>query len=98
VDVQIRRVRQLVAHQDIGLELSDAAKDRLAEEGWDEEYGARPLKRVIQRRIQNPLADAILSGELTAGSTAAFDWVGDEFTLQVRRPESAPAESELVRS
>ena len=98
VDVQLRRVRQLVAHQDIGLELSDAAKDRLAEEGWDAEYGARPLKRVIQRRIQNPLADAILSGELTAGSTAAFDWGGDAFTLQVRRPESVPAESELVRS
>ena len=60
--------------QEIGLELTDAAKDRLAEEGWDPAFGARPLKRALQRGVQNRLAEAVLAGTVHAGQTAIVDW------------------------
>jgi ATP-dependent Clp protease ATP-binding subunit ClpB len=84
VDVQLARVAKHLAEQEIGLELSTVAKDRLAAEGWDEEYGARPLKRAIQRRVQNLLAEAILSGKLGRGQFAYVDHRADNFTLEVR--------------
>jgi len=84
VDVQLARVGKLVSEQEIGLEVSVAAKDRLAEEGWDPEFGARPLKRAIQRRVQNLLADAILAGTLVRGQTAFVDVEDGEFRLEAR--------------
>jgi ATP-dependent Clp protease ATP-binding subunit ClpB len=88
VEVQLRRVAQHLAEQEIGLELSTVAKDKLAAEGWDEEYGARPLKRAIQRRVQNLLAEAILSGKLGRGQLAFVDWRLGNFTLEVRAPKA----------
>jgi ATP-dependent Clp protease ATP-binding subunit ClpB len=84
VEVQLRRVARQLEEREFTLECTGAAKDALAEEGWDPEYGARPLKRAIQRRVQNRLADAILSGELNPGEVAAFDFRGGEFALSVR--------------
>jgi len=100
VDVQLRRVERHLAEQDLALEVTDAAMDALAEEGWSEEYGARPLKRVIQRRIQNRLADAILSGALGHGGTAFVDFGDEGFALEVRPREKdiAPEEGELVEA
>jgi ATP-dependent Clp protease ATP-binding subunit ClpB len=63
VDLQLERVRRLLADRRITLELTPEARDFLLAEGYDPRYGARPLKRVIQRRIQNPLALAILEGQ-----------------------------------
>ncbi len=83
VDVQLARLSAHLAEQEIGLELTSAAKDRLAEEGWDEEYGARPLKRVLQRRVQNLLAEAILSGKLAHGQRARIDWADGAYALEV---------------
>ena len=91
VDVQLQRVGRKLLEQELTLELSEAAKDALAEEGFDEEYGARPLKRAIQRRIQNPLADAILSGELQPGDTARFDFGDEGFALVVQRRSDTDA-------
>jgi ATP-dependent Clp protease ATP-binding subunit ClpB len=91
VEVQLQRLTRSLEEKEIALELTDAAKDALAEEGWDAEYGARPLKRAIQKRIQNPLADAILAGNLFAGDTAMIDFEGDGFHLEVRR---APVETD----
>jgi ATP-dependent Clp protease ATP-binding subunit ClpB len=86
VGVQIERLARHLAEQEIGLALSDAALDLLGAEGWDPEYGARPLKRAIQRRVQNPLASAILAGALAAGDTARFDAVDGELVLAGRAP------------
>ncbi|MEO0652866.1 MAG: hypothetical protein AAFZ65_19485, partial [Planctomycetota bacterium] len=89
VEVQLARVRQHLAEQEIELDVSLAAMDRLAEEGFDAEFGARPLKRVLQRRVQNLLADAILKGDLGRGDRAEID-AGDGtsasggFRLQIR--------------
>ncbi len=69
VDLQIERVYRMLRANNIGLEVEDEAKDWLAKLGYDIAYGARPLKRVIQRHIINPLSEAILSGAFTAGDT-----------------------------
>ena len=77
VDIQVKNLDKHLWEQEITLELSDAARDRLAEMGWHDEYGARPLKRALQREIQNPLAEAVLSGELGRGMCAQVDWQKD---------------------
>jgi ATP-dependent Clp protease ATP-binding subunit ClpB len=91
VDVQLARLQKHLREQEIELELTGAAKEALAKEGYDPEYGARPLKRVIQKRIQNLLADAILSGKLESGSRASIDWRAGAFQLSSRKAEPEPA-------
>ncbi|HAW46895.1 MAG TPA: ATP-dependent chaperone ClpB [Roseovarius sp.] len=69
VDIQMRRLLKRLATRKIRLELDDSARQWLADEGYDPVYGARPLKRVIQKALQDPLAEALLSGEILDGST-----------------------------
>jgi ATP-dependent Clp protease ATP-binding subunit ClpB len=94
VAVQVERFQRTLAEQEIGLELTSAARNELAREGYDPEFGARPLKRVLQRRVQNLLAEAILSGKLGKGDTALIDFDLGTFKLSRRAPaahlESAP--------
>jgi ATP-dependent Clp protease ATP-binding subunit ClpB len=72
-DIQIKRVQKLLEERHLCLELSEAAKNLLAERGFDPQYGARPLKRVIQRMVQDPLAIRILEGEFPEGSKIRAD-------------------------
>ncbi len=67
VEIQFGRLTRLLEDRKIRLDLDDAARDWLAEKGWDPAYGARPLKRVIQRNVQDPLAEMILAGEVRDG-------------------------------
>jgi ATP-dependent Clp protease ATP-binding subunit ClpB len=69
VDVQLENLRRRLGNRNLKLELSDPARKLLAEEGYDPTFGARPLKRVIQQRIENPLAGHILAGEFADGDT-----------------------------
>jgi ATP-dependent Clp protease ATP-binding subunit ClpB len=64
---------ELLEHQGIQLDVSPKAKARLAEEGFDRAYGARPLKRTIQRKLQDPLAMELLQGRFVAGDTVRVD-------------------------
>jgi ATP-dependent Clp protease ATP-binding subunit ClpB len=73
VDLQLERLRSRLAERGIALELTEPAKDALAEAGWDPAYGARPLKRAIQRLVENPLALRLLEGDFTAGDTVRVD-------------------------
>ncbi len=73
LDLQLERVSELVRERRIELEFSREAKDLLAEKGYDPQYGARPLKRVIQRLVQDPLALRILEGEFPEGSKVLVD-------------------------
>jgi ATP-dependent Clp protease ATP-binding subunit ClpB len=73
VDIQLKRVEKLLADRDIRLEVKPGAREFLAEAGWDPAYGARPLKRTIQRELQDPLAMKILQGELLTGMTVRVD-------------------------
>jgi ATP-dependent Clp protease ATP-binding subunit ClpB len=73
VDLQLRRLEKLLADRKLGLQVTDAAKALIAEEGYDPAYGARPLKRAIQRLVQNPLALRVLEGEFDDGETVIVD-------------------------
>ncbi|MCX7681149.1 MAG: ATP-dependent chaperone ClpB [Anaerolineae bacterium] len=73
VDIQINRLRELLAERRIGLVLNGNARQYLAEVGYDPVYGARPLKRVIQREVQDPLALALLQGRFAEGDTVVVD-------------------------
>ena len=77
VDVQVKQLAKRLAEKDIHIELNDAARDFLAERGYDPTYGARPLKRVIQRHVLDPMAMEILSGNIREGSIVSIDVSGD---------------------
>ncbi len=81
VDIQIEYLRKRLAEREIELELTDAALDALGEAGFDPVYGARPLKRAIQQRLENPLAQAILKGEYLPGQTVKVDVADGELIL-----------------
>jgi ATP-dependent Clp protease ATP-binding subunit ClpB len=73
VELQLTRLRQRLAERGLGLELTDEAKELVAEAGWDPTYGARPLKRALQRLVENPLALRLLEGEFSEGDTVRVD-------------------------
>jgi ATP-dependent Clp protease ATP-binding subunit ClpB len=91
VEVQLERLRAKLAEQEIELEISDEGLDLLAEAGWDPEYGARPLKRAIQRLVQNPIASALLEGSLQGGGRAHLEAAEGALRLVAPEPEGAAA-------
>ena len=86
VELQLQRLEGLLSEQGVTLEVTPAAKQAIANEGYDPTFGARPLKRVIQQRIQNPLATDLLRGRIPAGSTVRVDYRDDEFTFEPVAP------------
>ena len=74
----------------------DAARNAIAAAGYDPTFGARPLKRIIQQRIQNPLATELLKGEFAEGSLVTVDHVDDGFTFESSSPGETLIESEVV--
>jgi ATP-dependent Clp protease ATP-binding subunit ClpB len=81
VGIQLRRLEKLVADREIKLQLSESAKDRLVEIGYEPAFGARPLKRAILKAIQDPLAEEILAGRYPPGSVLLVDTKGDDFVF-----------------
>jgi len=82
VDIQLEHLRRRLAAKRIGLEVTDAAKAVIAREGYDPTFGARPLKRTIQRLIQDPLALKLLEHEFAEGDTVTVDAHGDELVFE----------------
>jgi ATP-dependent Clp protease ATP-binding subunit ClpC len=104
IDLMINRVRVQVAEHELQLDLSEEAKDLLVDKGWDPSMGARPLRRAIQRYIEDPLADEVLrQGEMTPGSTVLVerDAAGDEedspLKLTIIAPKKPPKKAEPER-
>ncbi len=92
VGLQLRRLRGRLAERGLGLELTDEAKELVAEAGWDPTYGARPLKRALQRLVENPLALRLLEGEFAEGDTVRVDVEDGELVFEkARAAEPAPA-------
>jgi len=89
VDIQIALLRKMLADRELGLTLTAAARDALAEEGYDPHLGARPLKRTIQRRLQNPLAMKLLAAEFKPGETIEVDVKRGELVFRTARLEPA---------
>jgi ATP-dependent Clp protease ATP-binding subunit ClpB len=84
VDIQMARLGRLLEDRKITLELTPRARSWLADKGYDPAYGARPLKRVIQKHVQDPLAEAILAGVIHDGETVPIDVVGDNLVIGKR--------------
>ncbi len=82
VDIQVRHLRRLLEERHIRLELVDGAREHLADTGYDPVYGARPLKRVIQREVQDPLAMALLRGEFVEGDTVQVNANDEQIVFQ----------------
>lgn len=82
VDLELKRIRKQLAEQQISLEVTDAAKDLLAKRGYDRQFGARPLRRIIQNLIEDPVAEAILAGRFKPGSTVVVDVRDDLLTIE----------------
>jgi len=93
VDIQIRVLQQRLADRKLSVVLTPSAREYLAVKGYDPSYGARPLKRLIQREVKDALAMKLLSGEIREGDVAEIDHAGDG--LVFRTLESAPAASEV---
>ena len=91
VEIQLRALRNRLADKKLTLDITPGAVEALAEEGYDPTYGARPLKRVIQRRLQDPIAMAILEGQFPEGSTIKVDVRGGELTIFRATKAAEPA-------
>ncbi len=83
VDIQLKHLVRRVAGQGLELDVTEAARNAIAAAGYDPKYGARPLKRVIQTRLQNPLATELLKGQYEPGTHVQIDYRDDEFVFEV---------------
>jgi ATP-dependent Clp protease ATP-binding subunit ClpB len=91
VEIQVRNLKRLLAERQLEIELTDAAKELLAEQGYDPAFGARPLKRVIQRQVQDPLALRLLQGDFQDGDRVQVDAVDGRLIFD-RIGTAVPAE------
>jgi ATP-dependent Clp protease ATP-binding subunit ClpB len=89
--IQIGYLRKRLAERELGLELSEAALDRLGEAGFDPVYGARPLKRAIQQQLENPLAQQILAGRFHPGQVIQVDVDGGQLLFRNRGAQASAA-------
>jgi ATP-dependent Clp protease ATP-binding subunit ClpB len=94
VDLQIAGIGDRLAERRLALEMTEAARELIAREGYDPVYGARPLRRFIQREVETRVARALLAGDIQGGATVTLDAEGDELVVGWRNPaaEAAPTE------
>ncbi|HST37896.1 MAG TPA: hypothetical protein VLK58_00235 [Conexibacter sp.] len=94
VDLLLLRIRASLAERELQLELTVEAKDLLVDRGWDPAMGARPLRRAIQRYIEDPLADFVLRSELMPGGTVMVDKAAEgvegDVSIEIIAPKPAP--------
>ena len=96
IDIELKRVMAQLHEQEIVLELTDAAKDWLVDKGFDPDFGARPLRRVIQNNIEDELAEELLAGNVKAGDRVLADHDGVEDELALTIESAAPEPEELA--
>ena len=93
VELLLKDVRERLADRQVGLELTEAAKAALVKEGFDPIFGARPLRRTIERRVANPLSRRILAGEFAEGDTALVDYRDGDYAFEKKVPVKAAAKA-----
>jgi ATP-dependent Clp protease ATP-binding subunit ClpB len=91
VDIQLEVLRARLAERHIGLRLTDAAREHLIQVGYDPAYGARPLKRAIQKEVETPLARMLVAGEIRDGKTVQLDKRNDALVFEVESPKAVRA-------
>ncbi|MGI6128762.1 MAG: ATP-dependent Clp protease ATP-binding subunit [bacterium] len=94
VDIMLKEVALRLEEYDLKLEVSSAAKEVLANEGFDPTFGARPLRRAITRLLENPLSEEMLAGRFTSGDTVQVDADGEKLVFKNNDPADEPAETE----
>ena len=92
VDIQLENLRKRLSDRGLTITVTQRAMDALSSEGYDPQFGARPLKRVIQQRIENPLATQILTGAYSEGDTVAIDYERENFTFSSGSTQPEPAQ------
>jgi ATP-dependent Clp protease ATP-binding subunit ClpC len=94
IDLTLGKLFTRISQIGYNVELSDKAKDFLAEKGYDQQFGARPLNRAIQKYLEDPVAEEILKGEVEEGGTivAEYDGKGDVLTLKVKKAKASSKE------
>jgi len=90
VTLMLNEVNNRLTEKGVSIEVSDAAKDLLAKEGFDPMFGARPLRRVIQKRIEDRLSEEILKGNISTGNVVVVDVKDDELTFTNKEPAEVP--------
>jgi len=96
VDLMLEEVRKRLSDRKVEFEVTDGAKAELVKQGYDRVYGARPLRRTVQRKIENPLAKRILAGDFDDGDTVRVDWTGEEFSFHKAMKEASAPEREAA--
>jgi len=95
VDIQIGYLKPRLEEHTLRLEVTEAAREKLAEEGYDRNLGARPLKRVMQRLVEDPLSEGVLAQEFEPGSTLIADVIDGEVKLQVKQAPDDSSEDDI---
>jgi len=90
VELMLKDLRERLQERGLGLELTEAAKAALVREGYDPNFGARPLRRTIERRIANPLALQVLAGQFQEGDTVLVDYRDGQYTFQKALATATP--------
>ena len=94
VDIMLRRLNQQMGERGITLEIDDAAKEWLAHQGYDQAYGARPLRRAIQRHIEDPLSEEVLRGEFPNGGVVEIKLAGEELVFMAKQEDAVESLSD----
>ncbi len=96
VEIQLENFRQVLAERQLNLEITDGAKEQLAKEGYDPVFGARPLKRVIEKRLKNGLAKQLLKGDFLPHSKVTVDYEGENFVFNIVGEEEKKESAQTV--
>jgi ATP-dependent Clp protease ATP-binding subunit ClpB len=94
VDIQLAKVSALLRERGLTLEVDPSAREYLADEGYDPDFGARPLKRTIQREVQDPLAIKVVSGEIGEGDTVKITKGEHDLKFEIEKSPESPTENE----
>jgi ATP-dependent Clp protease ATP-binding subunit ClpB len=94
VDIQLQRLAPILRERQLRLSLTDAAKDRLAELGYDPAFGARPLKRILREHVLEPLSEELIAGRVQTGDTVEIDTDSSSHSLTLKRVERETVEDQ----
>jgi len=89
IDIELKHLYKRIDDLGFRIEITEKAKDFIVEKGWDAQFGARPLKRAIQKYLEDPLAEEIIKSNLTTGDTIVIDYLAEEegVKIEIRKPE-----------
>lgn len=98
VELQLKTLSKLLEEQNLGLTVTDKAKEQIVIAGFDPVYGARPLRRAVQRLLENPISEMIITKGLIEGDIVVIDYVGDDFTFTAEKPKQIVHDSDSLKN